>query len=75
MSTLLWIVWVLSFAALEGVGLSSGSDKSYTLTNRVRALMRTNPIVKWMVRVAIAVGLAWLAQHFLFINPFTNPGN
>lgn len=74
MSTWLWVLWVVAFAVLEGIGLSNGTDRSYTLTNRIRALMRTNPTVRWAVRGGITLGLLWLAQHFLLVDPFTNPG-
>jgi hypothetical protein len=73
-STWLWAVWVLMFAVLEGIGLRDGDDDAYTLTNRVRAIMRAHPWVRRGVRLAIAVGLLWLAHHFLLVDPTLNPG-
>lgn len=73
-ATVLWISWVLMFALLEGIGLRDPHDKAYTLTNRVRAVMRSNPVVRFIVRSSIALGLAWLGYHFLVVDPTVNPG-
>lgn len=73
-STVLWITWVLAFGALEYQGLQDADDSRFTLTNRVRAIMRENPVLRQITRGAIAVGLAWLAYHFLIVDPTLNPG-
>lgn len=74
LATLLWVAWVLCFAVLEGIGLRDPHDHRYTLTNRVRAIMRANAWLRYVVRAGIAVGLAWLAWHFLVVDPTLNPG-
>jgi hypothetical protein len=74
MSTVLWIVWVLMFGVLEWAGNERAGDGRYTLTNRVRAIMRTSDVARILVRSAIAIGLAWLAWHFLVVDPVLNPG-
>lgn len=74
MSTALWALWVLAFAFLEYSGLNSPDDARYTLTNRVRAIMNASPLARILARGAIAVGLAWLTYHFLFVNPMLHPG-
>lgn len=74
MTTALWILWVASFAVLEGVGLRNPKDNRYTLTNRVRGIMRTSPYARVVVRAAITVGLVWLGYHFLVVDPVLNPG-
>jgi len=73
-ATVLWVAWVLAFVVIEGVGLRDPHDKAYTLTNRVRAVMRTSPVARLVVRSGIAIGLAWLAWHFLVVDPTANPG-
>ena len=62
-STLVWIAWMALFGVLEAIGLQSQTDRSYTLTNRIRALMRVHPIVAWSVRGALFAGLVWLWLH------------
>lgn len=74
MSTAFWIAWIALFVVLEVIGLRSGSDSSYTLTNRIRAAMRAHPALRWLIRAAIAVGLLWLFGHFVVVDPFLNPG-
>lgn len=74
-STVLWALWVLVFVVLEAVGASRYDDQAYTLTNRVRALMRLHPALRWGVRAAIAVGLVWLGHHFLIVDPVSSPAS
>lgn len=74
LSTALWVAWVVAFALLEAVGLRSGTDRSYTLTNRVRAAMASYPWLRWIIRAGIATGLAWLAAHLLLVDPIAHPG-
>ena len=74
MSSALWIVWVLAFAALEYQGLRDAKDSTFTLTNRVRLLMRSSPVARIVARAGITVGLMWLSWHFLFTDPVLNPG-
>ena len=73
-SSVLWALWVLAFVVLEVIGLQRPDDDRYTLTNRVRLLMRSHPVVLWVIRGVIAVGLLWLAHHFLVVDPGTHPG-
>lgn len=73
-STVLWIMWVLAFAGLEYQGLKDSDDARFTLTNRVRAIMRSSPAARIVARGAITIGLAWLGVHFLFTDPVLNPG-
>lgn len=73
-STALWVAWVAAFVLLEAVGLRSGSDRSFTLTNRIRAAMTAHPGLRWIIRAGVAAGLLWLAAHFLLIDPVTHPG-
>lgn len=74
-ATVLWGVWIAMFVVLEAIGLMEDDDKAYTLTNRIRAVMRAHPSIKWVVRGGIAVGLAWLGQHFLLVDPEVNVGS
>ena len=73
-SSVLWALWVLAFVVLEVIGLQRSDDDRYTLTNRVRALMRSHPVVLWVLRAAILGGCAWLVWHFLGVDPVTHPG-
>lgn len=73
-STLLWAGWVLAFAVLEWLGLRSGKDTTFTLTNRVRALMRAHPWLRYVLHLGIAIGLGWLWHHFLIVDPEKNRG-
>lgn len=73
-STVLWVSWVLGFAVLEYQGLKDPTDSRFTLTNRVRAIMKTSPAARIAARGAITVGLSWLAYHFLVVDPTINPG-
>jgi hypothetical protein len=70
----LWIAWVLAFAVLEGIALRDPHDRAWTLTNRIRLLMRSSPVARWFVRAGIGFGLTWLAYHFLAVDPTLHPG-
>jgi hypothetical protein len=74
MSTLLWVLWIVSFVVLEVVGARRTDDGAYTLTNRVRAVMRAHPVLRYAIRAGIAVGLVWLAHHFLIVDPSLSHG-
>lgn len=73
-----WIAWVMltlgSFAYLEWQGLKETDDEKYTLTNRIRALMRTSPVARIVLASGIGLLLAWLFQHFLLVDPTQHPG-
>lgn len=77
-SSMWWLLWFViaagGFAILEYKGLISGSDESYTLTNRIRLLMRYHPIIRVILMSGIAIGLIWLFNHFLLVDPEVNPG-
>lgn len=74
-TTILWIVWIAAFAVLEALGLRDPKDGRFTLTNRIRAVMRASPVARQVARMSITVGLSWLAYHFLGVDPSVNPGS
>lgn len=74
MTTYAWVAWVLGFALLEWAGLQDAHDTRWTLTNRVRTIMASSPAARIVCRGAITIGLAWLAWHFLFVDPALHPG-
>lgn len=65
-------MWALAFVVLELLGLRAPNDDSFTLTNRIRALMRS----RWgkVLTFILFVGWLWLGWHFFLVDPVVNPG-
>lgn len=65
-NTVLWITWLLFFAAIEGQSLASGNYHG-TLTARIRAWASLADKGKWWrARRAVLLGfLAWLSAHLV----------
>lgn len=72
-STVLWIIWGLLFLGLEALGARTGRDDAYTLTNRLRTLLRS----RWGLafRLFMLAGWLWLGFHIFIEDPLLHPGN
>lgn len=65
--TVMWLVWIMAFFAIEGAALKS--DKmGDTLTEHVRDWIGTNnakrTTMMWALRIGLGGLLAWLIPHF-----------
>jgi hypothetical protein len=65
--TLLWVLWAVAFAAIEGFALKA-KDKPgqpHTLSAHVWWAVRGAGPWHHAARVVLALGLAWLSAHLL----------
>ena len=66
--TVMWLVWILAFFAIEGAALRSGKLGD-TLSEHVRTWIGTNNPARtwsmWILRIIVCGGLFWLIPHFM----------
>jgi len=66
--TTAWVLWLLLFAAVEGVALASRRP-GRTLTAHLRAWLSLGSRTRWAGRLVMIALLAWLCFHFLTPQP------